>query len=361
MTAAQAHPIPPARSIHGWFRDLSAWQPQQLWFGHLLLHHIEALVSVSHAHPLETFQLALLRIIALSAARADGTISLEHLQLDRQLLSQVLRALREQGLLQSNNAGWELTAAGRHTATTGEFTQLGQERRGFHFVDNRASNRPAHFLTLALPAQPYLTPGADYFFDPRWLTSCLQQSPEWKRRHRFPTDVEAILGADASVPATTGTLSWRQVILDRPEQLTAVLIQTRDPATGTAIHGFGVKTEDWKLRSDKPILSLRAGWEAVLPELTEEPSPDAWRASWQSWCRQRNLPPTETDACGLHYAGLQLEVRVSKRLMERMKAGRLEVLHGETWLLAGQGRTRSGAWVKIVEEHELPPPKELPP
>jgi hypothetical protein len=263
-----------------------------------------------------------------------------------------LNALADLGLLRASNPGWELTTAGRQAVERGAFLQAAQERRVFYFVDNRVSNKPAHFLALAQPALPSPTPGADFSFDPRWLTACLQQSPEWKVRHQFPVDVEAIVGGDLSrAPSadTTAALPWRHVMLDRPEQLAVALIQTREAATGSTIHGFQIQTADWKLRHDKPLFTLSTGWQTVLPELAEEPSLEAWRSSWQNWCRQRNLPAQETDACHLQRKGVYLEVRAPKPLLARLKTTRQDVLHDESWLLAGTGRTRTAACVRIPE------------
>jgi hypothetical protein len=114
-------------------------------------------------------------------------------------------------------------------------------------------------------------------------------------------------------------------------------------------HGFQVQPEDWKLRAEEPVFTLGEGWQEVLPDMAQEPAPDLWRAAWQGWCRQRSLPPTETDGCPLRRWDHWLEVRASKRLFDRFKATRSDVLHGETWLLAGTGRTRSAACVKVME------------
>src|SRR5579862_8759097 len=99
MTAAQTLPWPSSRSLHAWWRDLSVYQPRQLWFSHLHFHRVEALAAVVRINRLEPFQLALLRMFAVAAARGEELVSLEHLQVDRQFLSQFLHALKEQGLL----------------------------------------------------------------------------------------------------------------------------------------------------------------------------------------------------------------------------------------------------------------------
>jgi hypothetical protein len=336
MTAGGTWLFPPGRALHGWFGDLSPRRPQQIWFTHLLLHRVETLAAVSLTHRLDALQTALLRQIAAGLA-------LDRLLVDPQLLAQWLHALAVQGLVRANGDGWEPTPAGRMSVETGTYTKPGQERRTFYFVDQREANRPAHFLRLTRPSTPYPTPGLDYFFDPRWLTSCPNKPPEWKRVHQFPTDVEAVLGA---LPTNDpkAALAWREVILDRCETLPVVVI-----GSGTGVQGFPVQTEDWKLAASEPAFELAEDWQVVVPDLAGEPSPDLWRAVWNGWCRQRSLPAAETDGCPLGRRDFQLEVRVSKRLLDRLKTTRNEVLHGDTWLLAGSGRTRTAARVKVVE------------
>ncbi len=336
MTAAGTWPFPSGRALHGWWTNLAPRRPTRLWFTHLLLHRIEALAEVTHTHHPDAMQLALLRLLAV----ADGSAlaALDHLHVDRQLLGRWLSGLATDGLLQTSGSGWQLTAAGRTAATTGAYTQPGQERRSFYFVDQREFQRPAHFLNLARPAMPQPTPGGDFWFDLRWLQECFQRPQEWKAVHQFPPDVGAVVGLAAPSPA------WREVVLDRPEQLAAAVIQTE-----TGVEGYAVQTEDWKLRGDEPAFTLGEGWEAVLPELAAEPSADQWRSAWQGWCRQRSLPAAETEGCVLERRDYVLEVQAPKRLVERLKMGRSDVLQGETWLLAGTGRTRTAACVKVVE------------
>jgi len=335
MTAAGTWLFPPGRALAGWWRELSPRLPQRLWFTHLLLHRVEALAEVTHTRRPDALLLSLLRMSADPAA-------LDQLRVDRQLLSQWLNDLAAHGLLRRQGQGWQLTDAGRTAVATGAYSQPGRERRSFYFVDQGEASRPAQFLSLARPALPYPTTGPDFWFDPRWLQECPHRPPDWKRAHQFPADVLAVVGvAAATDPAP---LSWREVVLDRPEYLPAAVIRTAD-----GIEGYQAQTETWKLLAQEPIFSLAECWEGVLPDLAVEPLPELWRAAWLAWCRQRSLPPAEKDACSLERRDQYLEVRLPKRFIDRLKAARSEVLHGETWLLAGTGRTREAALVRILE------------
>jgi hypothetical protein len=302
-----------------------------------VLHHVEALVTVAHTCRPDDLQLALLRMVAATANGSAGILP-DQLHVDRQLLSRWLGALASEGLLGAQAGGWALTEAGRGAVATGTYTRPGQERRTFYFVDQRDTNRPAHFLHLARPALPYAAPAADFSFDPDWLQECVRQPAEWKRRHQFPADVGAVAMTRPAAPA------WREVILDRPEHLPVAVIRA-----GAGVTGFQAQPEDWKLRGDEPVFTLGEGWHEVFPELAQELAPELWRAAWQAWCRQRSLPPAETDGCPLYRRDYHLEVMAPKLLYERFKATRSDVLHGETWLLAGTGRSRAAACVKVLE------------
>jgi hypothetical protein len=320
---------------------LSRRQPQRLWFSHLWLHRVEALTTVTHINLPDDFQLALLRLLfATSNGLATG--ALEKLSLDRQLLWRWLSALAAKGLVKAYGGGWELTDTGRTAAATGAYQVAAQERRAFYFVDQRPADRPARFLHLTRPALPLAGSVADFSFDPSWLEECIRRPLEWKRQHEFPLDVEAIVRGPVS--NELAPLGWRKVILDRPEHLPVAVIQTR-----VGLLGFQVQLEEWKLHLEKPVFTLTAAWAGVLPDLAEEPAPELWRAAWQNWCRQRSLPPVETDGCPLQQRGYQLEVRASKHLFDRFRATRSDVLQGETWLLAGTGRTRAAACVLVTQ------------
>jgi hypothetical protein len=339
MTVAGTWPFPPGRALASWWRDLGPRQPLSLWFNYLLLHRIEALVRVTHTNRLDSLQLALLRILA--AADGVGASTLDSLCIDRQLLGRWLDVLVIRGLLSHREGRLELTEAARSAILTGTFTEPRRERRAFYFVDQRETNQPAHYLHLARPALPLTLQGSDFAFDSNWLEACLHRPLEWKRVHQFPLDVEAVIALPSSqIPAEH---AWRAVVLDRPEHLQSVVIRTAN-----GIEGFQVQSEDWKLRAD-PVFVLNSGWEAVLPELQKAPSPESWQTAWQAWCRQRSLPPSETDACEINQQDSRLVVRAPKRLLERLRAGRSDVLHGDTWLLGGTGRTRAAGLVQIVE------------
>jgi hypothetical protein len=343
--------LPGSRILLGWWRELESLRPQRLWFAHLLLHHVEALTTVARLHPLDPFQAALLRALCLPPVgdcRENGDLApspLARLGLDRQVLARLLHALAGAGLVRpADRDRWELTPEGRQAQRAGAFVTRTPERRAFYFVDGSAVQQPPHFLALERsPAAPLPVPEG-WRFDPAILEACVRRTPEWKRRFRFPEEVESILNPSASEPAP----DWRRVILDRPEQLFLVLVQTAE-AGGASVLGFGVREEGWVLERGAPVLVLTEGLEEVFPDLAAEPPAEVWRRAWGAWCQPRGLPSDEVAACRLEQVGHRLLVHAPPRLVDRLRAARSDAIKREAWLLAADGRVRAAAQVELVE------------
>jgi hypothetical protein len=343
--------LPGSRVLLGWWRELASLRPQRLWFAHLLLHHVEALAAVARLQPLDPVQAALLQALDLPAPggcqeNGDPAHSpLARLRLDRQVLARLLHALAGAGLARPAERGrWELTDAGRLAHRAGAFLTRTRERRAFYFVNESPVQRPPHFLALDRPPAAPLAPPEGWRFDAGLLEECVHQTPEWKRRFRFPAEVESVLGASAAGAAP----DWQHVILDRPEQLFLVLVETAE-AGGPSLLGFGVREEGWVLERAAPVLALAEGGEEVFPDLAAQPPEEAWRRAWASWCQPRGLPPDEVEACRLEPAGHRLVVHAPPRLVDRLRAARSDAVKHEAWLLAGAGRVREAAQVELIE------------
>jgi hypothetical protein len=326
MTAGLPFPIPPDRVLSSWRRALASFQPRRLWLGQLLLHRVEALVRVARRREVEPVRLALLRQLAEAAP-------LDQLRVDRDLLARWLQELSADGLIEPEG-GRRLTERGRQALDSGAYTASVDERRVFTFLDEGDPIRPLLFAPLQGRAVA-LTPPPGWRFEPATLEESVRQSQEWKARHGFPTDVEAVLGSAASAT------DWRRVILDRPEQLLMVFVLSGDPAEKRRL-GFAVRADDWVLQAESPALSLDEEDRDALPALGAEPSPEAWREAWRVWCQRRGL--SDADACRIE--SLEDRVRV---IAPRGLASTLGGDRNEAWLLAGAGRTRVAAPMEIVE------------
>jgi hypothetical protein len=340
MTAAPA-PVPPgSRTLLAWWRELAPFHPRGLWLSRLPLHRIEALVELAPPRRLDPLRLALLRGLATGAP--------DPANLDRRILEGLRRSLASEGLILGRAGIRELTAVGREALAEGSYHARALERRAFYFVDNTSCQRPPHYLNLRPALRIPCLPPEGWHFDPALLQACVRQSPDWKRRHGFPEEVTGVL----EMRAAEGAADWRRVVFDSPEQLLALFILTPSDGGGAALLGFQIEERGWVLHHEFPALSFQDGWEEELPDLTREQSPEVWQLAWRGWCHQRGLPVGEAAACRLERADHRLLVHAPRPFVERLRAIRSDALKGETWLLAGGGRTQAAALVEIVGDEK---------
>lgn len=349
MSAAFVPSWPGSRVLLGWWRDLARRKPQQLRISRLVLHRVEALVRIARSHPLDRWQRALLSQISTRVPCSGAfTTSFTDLQMEVQMLGQLIRELTDGGLLRRNGSGlWQMTPAGRNALDTGAVAVQVEERRPFRFVDNSAQGRPPHYLPLeqepARQAGPTAPEAAGCSFTAAFLEDCIRQTPEWKKRFRFPADVEALLAprTDAAPAA-----NWRHVILDAVEERLLVFIQNAQRPTTPLLSGFSVRPEGWVLEAE-PCLQLADGWEEAMPDLAAEPPVELWRQAWQTWSQPRGLPLADVEACRLERLDHRLLVYAPQRLIDRLRTARSDAVKQEAWLLAGEGRTRVAAQIEL--------------
>lgn len=329
------------RLLAGWWRDLAPWRPARLWHASLLLHQVEVLAAVARPAPLDPVQRALLR--AYAAAAAPGVLA--HLHLDRQLQHACLRELRDAGLVQETSSGrHELTTAGQRALERGQGAALERCRCVFPFLDNSSLGRAPHFLRLDLPADPAPT-ASDYLFDPCHLRHAVQASPEWKARHHFPAEVVSIFGVSSvAVPA-----DWRRVILDRPEQRSFLLVETKGDEKSSVLCGFLADRATGRLLTDRPVFRLEEGWHEVFPDLETRPSAEAWRRAWETWCRALPEASPALAAGSVEYTEAKLVVRMAGASCRWLRDLAGDPLGQEGWVLAGAGRMGWAAPLEVVE------------
>lgn len=375
MTAAGPLVFPGSRVLAGWWQQLAPGNPQALWVGHLLLHRIEAMVWTNRPRPLDRFAQLVLQSLTLSQERTVFALE-QLLRLHPPILRQVLHRLQKEGLAQHSSSNeWQLTTLGRHALERSEYPSISHERRRFAFVQSTDLGRDPAFLNLNdTGCVPWPAP-EDWSFDAALLQVCVGRPVEWKRRWGFPLEVEGILPQTSTDSANSHSEArsvaeeksptreqpevavplpfptpiaeppeWRRVILDRPERLLAVLVQT--PAA--ELFGYSVRADGWDLRAEKPAFQLSADWHEVFPELAIEPSLETWRQVWREWCRASSFPATEVDGCSLERSGYRLRVKTPKALLERIKIKRREALAGEVWLQAGEERIRPAAQIELA-------------
>jgi hypothetical protein len=351
MTAASPLVFPGGRVLAGWWPKLAPLRPRSLWVAHLLLHRVEALVEVTRRAEVDRFSNLVVQALNSTPGRTVPDLD-AWLHLGPQVLGQVLRRLQDEGLAKPlAGGGWAATDRGRQLLEQGGYTRTGHERRVFHFLDRPgepAGNSPTPpLLPLRLPAEAPFPAPEGWAFDPAWLDVCLRQADDWKREHGFPLEANRIVPLDAvnggAVPA------WQPVILDRPERLVALVARVAEEGKGDRLVGFGVRPEGWALEAGQPAFVLTSDWREVLPQVTEELPPEAWRQAWRAWCQPRALPPAEVEASTLERQDYRLRVTAPRRLVERLRQARSDALKGEAWLLAGTGSVREMALLELVE------------
>jgi hypothetical protein len=322
-------PLPTARALQGWWRELAPFHPRRFWFGRLFLHHVDALVETTRAAALDPLQHALLRVVAVNNSLAAG--------FDPQVRTRLLNELSTCGLIAQAGRGWQVTPAGHAAVSSASYKQAVRCRRPFWFIDNAVCDRP---LLFVLPQRPLeaTVPPERWAFPANALAACIQQPLEWKERHGFPTDVRAVVDL-AAAPG-----DWRAVMIDRAERFLGLVVATVEGS----MTAFSVRPEAWGLEREPPAFTLAAGWQDVLPDLASEPAPEAWRQAWLAWCQQRGVTPADAEFCVLERDGQRLMVRAPKKLGERLRAARGEPLKNEAWLTAGDGRFRTAAQIELT-------------
>jgi hypothetical protein len=337
MTAA----TPPGRALAAWHTALSGRRPLRLWFATLLVHRVEALAVCARTHPLDPLRrAALARVAATPDAPCNG------LDTDTQVAYRLLRVLEAEGLLARPGGRPALTPSGAAALREGAWELRWEERREFAAVDNSPSQRPPSFLPLR-PGGRTPTPAAVLAFDPHLLAEWAGQPVPWKTRHGFPPEVVGVRLLPAVDPA--GPDAWRRVVVSRAQCVALLLAEVAVGGDVTGLLGFRVDPDGWRLEGDSPAVVLGAAWPEALPELRDAPPPEAWRRAWEDWARDRGLLPEEAGACRLEPAGARLRVEAPPQLAGKVRASHPEVVKGEAWLLAGEGRARAAACLELRE------------
>jgi hypothetical protein len=351
MSADSPSVFPPNRVLAQWWTQIAFLHPKQIWIGCLLLHCVEALVSVTKRVPLDGVPLFVLRALALGRDRTLDEIDLQ-LRLGPSLLAQILNELSGQGLVErTGTAVWTLSPIGARVAASGNYEHSGQERRVFHFRECEAPPNHPRFINLRLPpiaTIPWPTDRTCHF-EPSVLQDCVQQTDEWKRAHDFPTDVTEVI-TGRSVPGLRAeSRAWNRIVLDQPRCLTGVVVLVLNPSGGEQILALPYTVETWALDAREPALVLRAPWHETLPDLRQTLPAEEWRQAWRTWCQTQHLSPADADQCELTPRGCALRVAAPKRLIDRFGAERGGLLRGERWLMAGGGKLRNAFRVELEE------------
>ncbi len=354
MTDAAPLAFPGSRTLADWWRQLAAWRPQAFWVAHLLLHRVEVPVRLARSLPLDPLARLVLRAVALEEAHAESGSGDRLAALDRYLhvgpswLAALLGGLRAHGLVWANgNEPPRLTALGRQAVAADAHPDLRPERRVFYFAESGRADQPPHFLNLTRAATAPWPAGAGWTFDVSVLEACLARAAEWKQRHGFATDVQALVRADTEAVGPASS-AWQRIVLDRAEHAVLALLRVSPHEGEARLLGFSAQPDSWALHGDRPALTLAGAGLETFPELAEDPPLEQWRQAWLAWCQPRGFPASEATECGLERQGPRLRVTVPASWLTRLEGHHGDVLRGKAWLLAGEGRIRAAAQLEIV-------------
>ncbi len=327
MSSAIAMTLPGGRPLVGWWRDLSTFGPLRLWFAHLVLHRLEALVEFEATSALDALGSALLASLRSRQAPPDLRALQSDMNLESALFQRLVDHLTATGMLTLDAEG---RVSGVRPASSAAPRLRG--RRILHFTDGT----PTHFLPLNGATCTALMPPAGWAFDVGELERFAAQPPAWRRDNLFPADIRRFI-RPADLPEPNRA---EAVIVDRAEQVLLAIIQTDDQFLG-----FPVNPEAWDIQKI-PALALPSASDFGQSLLVTQSS-ESWRQAWLGWCQQRSLPSLDVEACKLELIDHRLLVHAPARLVDRLRQARSEALRGESWLLAGTGRIRQAAVIEL--------------
>jgi len=340
MDRASSLIFPGSKTLAGWWRQLLPCQPQAFWVGYGYVHRIEAPVNVLRAQPVELFTHLVLQALALDRADSVGATGLQkRLGLPAAVVQRVLVGMESDGfVVRSGALGWRISDLGADALRNQHYHRPAQERRVFPFLERLDSSgqrlgSPRYVPLGECVATPWQVDDP-HRFDVAWLRTVIEQPREADDGSAFPADVQSLVNSAATEP-------WKQVIVDRPERVLLLLVKS-----AAELLGFAVKIDGWTLCDQTPALRLPAA--ALAPDLVPSVSSDVWHEAWRNWCRERQLPLNEVEACAISYRAPRLEVLPPPRLLQRLQAAKSDLFKGDAWLLVGDGYVRQAAQLTVV-------------
>jgi hypothetical protein len=337
MDRASSLIFPGSKTLAGWWRQLAPYQPRALAVGYGFVHRIEAAVQVQVEQPVEPLARLILQAISLTSGGDAGAAELgAQLRLPGVVVHHALTHMHTNGLLAMAGERWRPTERGRHALQHGAVGVRAAARRVFPFLERLDSSgqrvAAPHFVPLAECIGAPWPVDERHQFEVAALQRDITAPPANKQASGFPLDVEALAdGPDLE--------NWQRVVVDRPERVMLVLLAGKDE-----VQGLAVKVDGWALFERTPVVRLPAPAEALWPET---PTAAVCQEAWRGWCKQRQLPIGEVDACALAYQPPRLEVQAPARLLQRLQAAKSDLFRGEAWLLVGDGYLRTAALLAV--------------
>lgn len=357
MDRASSLIYPGSKTLVGWWRQLAPYQPSAIWIGYGFVHRLDAPVTVLATRTIDPLAQHVFQAVVLDCklgGAADGVgIAADlagrvtaRLGLPEPVVRHVLGELTALGFLTPGDTRrCQPTDAGLRALQARAYDIHVTERRVFPFLERTDPNgtrlAPPQFVPLL--ECPHVVWQVDdaHHFDPAWLRSTIALTPDARRAVQFPVEVQSLVEKKS-------TDDGMHVLVDRSERVLLVLILAGAEGARELL-GFAVKVDGWTLYDRAPVLRLPAAAMALLPEWFQEPGPTVWQDAWRGWCRQRQMPGNEVEACVLSHHAPRLDVRAPGRLVQRLQASKSDLFKGEAWLLVGEGYVRTAALLSLRE------------
>src|SRR5262249_53069457 len=152
------------------------------------------------------------------------------------------RQLVEQG----PGNGWKLGPRAAPAIESNHLAEHRHSRHAFAFRQPRSAAKPPIFIDLRAntPWIEWLTDRPCHF-DPAVLEECFQRSPDWKRKHGFPTELGRPISLGGHQP--NHVFSWHDIIFVQPRCVPVVVVVSSAVAGREQLVGLSFTADEWSL------------------------------------------------------------------------------------------------------------------
>lgn len=285
-----------------------------VFLGECFFHTVEALVEVEEAVNLDPLPLFVLR--AFEFAQPTNTEQLDCvLHVGRQVMRQILNDMVEKGLVaMDSESNFRLAENGYRALQDGQVVRRVHVRRVFRFlhpsmayvgVDDPKGNLLGDLSPSRAPSP--------WEFDIDTLRQAIGQSTEWKRTHRFPVDIAAVVtkkelehAAEIARPAVDWEVvtpamqepqsDLQHLIVDKAQMATCAFVTHWEDSNVMELSAYPVSAHGKLLRGgERPLFTLDAPDEIQQLIPLHEPQPSLGEAmeGWMQLASQIALPEPE--------------------------------------------------------------------
>lgn len=310
-----------------------------VFLGECFLHTVEALVEIEEAESIDPLPLFVLR--AFEFAQPTDAEHLDSvLHIGRQVMRQVLNDTVTKGLVATDSeCTFRLTDDGRRTLQEGQAIRRVRARRVFRFLHPAMSyvavnDRKGNLLGDLSPSRA----PSPWEFDADTLRQTIAQPADWKQRHRFPTEIVAVITqrdiqretdpASPSVdrhvvrpPATQQQTEMQHLMVDKAQVAACAFVVRRKGVDAVSLSAYPISAHGKLARGkERPLFSLHTADEIghLVPMYEPLPSQEEAIESWLQLAAQLKLP--EPEHARVTFENSSLVIRISADQIDRWTA-----------------------------------------